>query len=924
MAKAWISYTREGRPVRVPLDKPKTVFGRAGNCDVSLTLKGVSRAHFMIVREDDGWAVNDLSSTNGTYVNEQLTSRKRLEDGDEITLGPPGLVPVPLTFRQSAPEPQPAGRRAVLDDSESDADRSSPQINAAISVEDFSLSVGEPRPGKEPSSILAKLRPGMDAPSDDDSIGTRSVKAVAWLIKLFNEMGNALLRSDNLDEMLQKVLDLSFEHLPAQRGSVWLRDESGGTARTRATRNRGRDDQPMQVSRSIVNEAVRKKQALLVSDTVADVRFSAATSIEQFDIRSAICAPLYHDGKMLGFVYVDTIGEYAGFDQQHLEILTALAVFAAVGVEKWRVQQAADRDRQMRERSRLRIQVLLDVAKSLASELDTTSLVEQIMLRAREILHAERCSLFLLDRERGELYSKVVEGTDDIRFDMRQGIAGYVASSGEALVIDDAYDDPRFNPEIDQKTGFRTRSILCTPLRNKEGDVIGVTQLVNKRGGGFTAEDQEIMGAFSAQAAVALENSMLFQQTLEMRNYLESILQSIDQLVFTLNEHGRLVTCNGDTASLFGREEPWLRDRPYPEWFDGANPEFVENIDRVYAEPKRVYVPDALLQTQGKRTVSVNYHIVPLLDFEHEQKGVVAVVEDITRQKRMITSLNRHLGSEVAQKVLQEEEARLGGVRQNVAILFSDIRGYTALTEAMDAAEVVELLNEYFTLMVDAVFAEQGTLDKYIGDAIMAVFGAPISFPDNSARACRTALHMQDLLAEFNRRRQHQGLAPMGVGIGISSGNVISGYIGSEKRLDYTCIGDGVNVASRLEGLSKSYGVTVVISEYTRDEIGDEFLTRELDLVRVIGKQQPIRIYELLGTKQGDVDPAVLTMLRHFQSGLRAYRAGRWDEALERFVIARDAVGDDEPSQLFAARCRYLRDHPPENGWDGVWAMTHK
>ncbi|HUG89622.1 MAG TPA: GAF domain-containing protein [Planctomycetaceae bacterium] len=925
---AWISYPREGQTIRIDLDKPKVVFGRASNCDVALTIKGVSRAHFTIVKESVGWTINDLSSTNGTYVNGELVSRKRLLAGDEITLGPPGLVPVALVFDQTDVAEADASRdSAVLED---DLEDSSRNVHAAISVEDYSLATGEARRAmsaglSDGSSILRGLT-GRLREGSSSELARRSVRDGTWLIGLFNEMGNALLRSENLDDMLNKVLDLAFRDLPAERGSIWLTNEENGSVSARATRNRSRTagEQPVSISRSIVNEAVRSRKALLVTDAVADDRFSAATSIDQMNIRSAMCAPLYHDGQVLGFVYVDshTSDEWVAFSEQHLEVLTALAVFAAVGVEKWRMHEAAEQARQIRARARLRLQVLLDVAKSLTSELDTTSLIKTIMIRARELCDAERCSLFLLDRERGELRSKVVEGADEIRFDMRLGIAGHVATTGEVLNIPDAYQDSRFNPEIDQKTGYRTQTILCTPLRNKEGEIIGVTQLINKAGGQFTEEDEEIMGAFSAQAAVALENAMLFQQSLEIRNYLESILDSIDHLVLTLDEEGRLVTVNGDVTCVFGLDEATMRRKPIDEWYDGRNADFVRSVLRVYSNPAPEYVTDATLHA-GDRSVSVSYHVVPLLDFEREQKGVVIVLEDITREKRMLTTLTRHLGSEVAQMTLQDDQAQLRGVRQDVAILFSDIRGYTALTESMDAADVVALLNEYFTLMVDAVFAEQGTLDKYIGDAIMAVFGAPRQYPDFSARACRAALRMQDALAGFNERRAAEGLEPIGVGIGISSGSVISGCIGSITRLEYTCIGDGVNIASRLEGASKIYGVTVLISETTAAEIGGEFVIRELDLVKVIGKQQPIRVYELVGARGADIPLARLKMLPHFKSGLRAYRAGEWDRALEHFRAA-DAIADDPPSQLFMARCEYLRNHPLEESWDGVWSMTHK
>ncbi|MCA9072701.1 MAG: GAF domain-containing protein, partial [Planctomycetaceae bacterium] len=494
--------------------------------------------------------------------------------------------------------------------------------------------------------------------------------------------------------------------------------------------------------------------------------------------------------------------------------------------------------------------------------------------------------------------------------------------SGEVLNIEDAYDDPRFNKEVDQRTGYRTKSVLCMPLRNKDGKTIGVTQIINKHGGPFNKEDEELLSAFSAQAAIALENSMLFEETLEVRNYLECILQSINQLVLTLDTGGKLVRSNRPVGPLLGIDETRMTQSCYKQWFGESNSTLIENIERVYHDPKAIYVADDDLQA-GDRIISFNYNIVPLLDFEGKQDGVVVVMEDITDQKRVMTTLGRYMSPIVAQKVLDEGGDRLGGIRQEVAVLFSDIRGYTAITESMDAQHVVELLNSYFSLMVDAVFAENGLLDKYIGDALMAVFGVPFPQEDDSIRACRAALKMRTALIEFNEIQKQQGRLPVGIGIGINSGEVISGNIGSERRLEYTCIGDGVNLASRIEGVSKHYGVTIVMSEYTQRKIGDQFVTRELDTIRVLGKQHPIRIFELIGTTDDEIAPVFLQSLSHYHAGLEAYRNAQWSTACEHFQHAHQ-LGHDNPSAILLQRSRAMMQTPPPEHWDGIWDMTGK
>src|SRR6185503_13371692 len=249
------------------------------------------------------------------------------------------------------------------------------------------------------------------------------------------------------------------------------------------------------------------------------------------------------------------------------------------------------------------------------------------------------------------------------------------------------------------------------------------------------------------------------------------------------------------------------------------------------------------------KPVSLNINVVPLLGNHGEKLGVVVVLEDVTTEKRVKSSLSRFMSKAVADKLLAEEGTPvLGGVRQEVTILFSDIRSYTTLTEGADAHQIVEMLNEYFTYMVDVIFHHEGILDKFIGDAIMAVFGAPFARPDlDPVNAVSAALDMDAALRKYNDVRASQGKRPIDVGIGLSSGEVICGYIGSERRMEYTAIGDGVNLASRLEGATKQYGARVMVSEFTHARVADRFVSRELDNLQVKGKTRGVRVYEVLG-----------------------------------------------------------------------------
>jgi adenylate cyclase len=259
----------------------------------------------------------------------------------------------------------------------------------------------------------------------------------------------------------------------------------------------------------------------------------------------------------------------------------------------------------------------------------------------------------------------------------------------------------------------------------------------------------------------------------------------------------------------------------------------------------------------------------------------------------------------------------LGGDRKEITVLFSDIKGFTSLSEELSPEDLVNILNEYLSAMTDVVFSHRGLLDKYIGDAIMAVYGAPLPQPDHPLQACMTAIDMMAELERLMARWKTMGRPFFSIRIGINTGYAAVGNMGSKKRFDYTVMGDTVNLASRLENLNKRYETTCLVTEYTYRRVKEEIAFRELDLVRVRGKNIPEKIYEMIG-KKGQF-PEREAVAARFEAAFALVRSQRWEEALKTFEAIHAEVPGDVPTQIYLARVRQAIADPPPEDWDGVF-----
>ncbi len=295
------------------------------------------------------------------------------------------------------------------------------------------------------------------------------------------------------------------------------------------------------------------------------------------------------------------------------------------------------------------------------------------------------------------------------------------------------------------------------------------------------------------------------------------------------------------------------------------------------------------------------------------------------RQKQLIrTTFAQYMSEAVIQDLLSHpEKLRLGGERRRVTVFFSDLAGFTSLSERLAPEAVAALLNRYLSCMTEIILAEAGTVDKFEGDAIMAFWGAPLDQPDQALRACRAALRQCQALRELNDHLAAQNSPPLRMRLGIHTGDAVVGNLGSERRFDYTAIGDTVNLASRLEGLNKFYGTVMLTSEDTAAACGEEVVFRELDLVAVKGREAPVRVLEVLALSE-HAPPEIAELKKLFGEALKLYRQGNFTRAAEAFRAVLRRFPEDGPSLAFLKRCQQWKQDSAPVGWDGVFRPDAK
>jgi PAS domain S-box-containing protein len=506
---------------------------------------------------------------------------------------------------------------------------------------------------------------------------------------------------------------------------------------------------------------------------------------------------------------------------------------------------------------------LNDVIQAINSSLELDSVLRIVMDNIIRLIRAERGFLMLRD-ESGELVTRIArnweqESLDPTEFIISRTVVKRVVADGAPVITTNAQEDPRFGTQ-ESIIIHSLRSILCVPLKVK-GELTGVIYADNRiHSGVFTETELDLLTTFANHAAVALENARLFEsvrltldQVTELKNLMDNVFSSIASGVITADDGDHISLCNRAASSILGKTGESLVGMPLLEvlapmiGMDTAN-QIYNEIATVRQSDTTVVGREFNVSLPDRGTVSLTLNLSPLKDADQMTQGVAIVVDDLTDKKRLEAQrrLFERMVSPAVINQLDPDKLQLGGKRAEITVLFADIRGFTHFSEHSHPEVLVSVLNRYLASAADSVLAQEGTIDKFLGDAVMAWFNAPILQPDHTLRAVRTALSIRASV-----QRLHQELPSefhLSFGAGIHFGEAVLGLVGTEKRMEYTAIGDSVNTAKRIQ--ENAGPNQILISESAYEFVYDKIDARPVEAILAKGKSEPIGVYEVIGIRR--------------------------------------------------------------------------
>jgi PAS domain S-box-containing protein len=500
------------------------------------------------------------------------------------------------------------------------------------------------------------------------------------------------------------------------------------------------------------------------------------------------------------------------------------------------------------------LQALAGIGEVINSTLEVDEVLQIVMDTIVRLIGAERGFLMLRD-ERGEMVTRIArnweqESINPNEFAISRTVVKRVLDGEEGVLTTNAREDPRFGGQ-ESIIAFNLRSILCVPLRVKS-ELIGVIYTDNRiRTGIFSESDRELLLAFANQAAVAIENARLFSslkrtlgEVTELKNLMDDVFASIVSGVITADVQDQITLCNRAAATILGQSPGELVGRPIGEIMSPFATDILPHLESVRKSDQPIVGLEISYNLPERGYVDWRFNLSPLKDASQKTQGVAIVLDDMTERRRLEAQrkLLQRMVSPAVLDQIDPNSLQIGGKKVYITILFADIRGFTAYSEQNSPEELVAVLNRYLAAAAEAVLANEGTVDKFLGDAVMAWYNAPLPQPDHTLRAVRSAVAIREAVTALHRELPE--VAHLDFGVGIHYGEAVLGWIGTEKRLEYTAISDSVNTAKRIqENCARNQ---ILISREAYERVKDEIDAKPYAPLSVKGKTQPLDVYEVL------------------------------------------------------------------------------
>jgi len=689
--------------------------------------------------------------------------------------------------------------------------------------------------------------------SEHDILEDRVARLLLSLSTL-GDVGEALTATGNFSRTIQSLLRLALGVLTISKGAILLFDRERGALSVGTAKGLGRIRPTIRLEDEWVGVLAGEHRPLSRADMEQLLAPMVSRHAEQLDaLQAYLWVPLVVRQELLGILSVSERFGKRAYTDEDLELLFTFARHISVGIYNHRlIGEAKALNFSLNDQVR-KLETLHDVGMTITSVLeDVSELVDNVLLeRMVETLDVGGGFLLLKEEVTGELDTGVHLGIEEeeirrIRASDRGDLLAEVIGTGRSCML---------NGIGEKLSGVSFRHLMLIPLKGGE-ETLGVLGVLDKESREgvvpFGEEDQRLAYSFANQAGIAVANARLYRGIRDARDYTQNVLTSISSGVISTDLEGRIESVNRPARRILGIEGDEMVGRSYRELSDRLNnDEIGDLIGSVLSTGVGEQATDLECRTDS-RSLVMDVSVSPLKDQEESVRGLVIALEDLSEEKRIRDTFKQYVSGQVVDMLL-ETPPTLGGEERDVVVLFSDLRGYTPMLEKLGPKEVVDTLNEYYERMFDVVFRHDGTVKDMAGDGLMVLYGVPIILGDEMDRAIRTALDMREALHELNDQRSEAGKDPLGMYIGISTGRVLAGNIGSRRRMDYTVVGDAVNLAKRLVDLAASGQMLVCKDVY--EQIKDRFRVEYLRNIPVYGKRMPVDIYELEGERGAEVAP---------------------------------------------------------------------